>query len=734
MNEMITGDGPMPMMPGPEAPVDQLPGTAPEAQPVNPVPVHTEDPGDRMFEDFFPKLALTEAEEKLLGEWFVRDLKSCVKGMEAQRKKWAIYRAVYMMEYIQRCYPSMGMGMEYPSGLLCEKMLEGMGHLDRAIFSPRPLFVVDDKTSNIEDIDFVHRAEWFLHTLFMRDLKVKTTMGKEALFDFLLDGSCIMEADQMYERVPMRVLKTYTPAMKDELLADAGKALDDEQYREAQMRLEQGQSARLLIEKEVLTKNGLQLILVNKVDHLIPPGVFRDSDVRFRARRLYLTGSDLAVLGDKDVNWYDKAKVDKVLAHRRDVRSTYRAAQKGSEDHRAREEVSQRDEARDLFYDWRSESDVLTVEPGSQPYKETFAVFRITAKYGYSTKTDPKGLLPKFCVFDFEPESRTILRARTYPHFHEQKNYFHFKLGIAPKSYYGFGFGARLVNEDQLESNSVMLYLDGAALSTIRPFVCVSPEFDGRVPFLDGIGPGKVGYVRNVNEFAPFEIPPPPEGILRYVLPLTAKRSECRTSVSSLVQGRTEATDPRAPAQKAQMLLRQAYIGIEDMISDWNESGWEALANFVWKAKFESAVYEGQEKIEDVIQFPGMMPESERSNVITVDELSKDIQWVSQAGSEFINSEIRETEFLRRMQFFGPLLQQLAQVNPELYKKYFMRWMYQAAQEFNLRRIKYLIPTEGEMAALPPAVPQGAMEGILEQLKGGQSAQNAPIPENGQPQ
>lgn len=727
-------------MPGPMTPMGAMP-TAPSPDPMasleamdamtppNPeVPSSTpqQNMNTRVFEDYFPPLALTEEEEKDLCAWFARDLKACVRHINKNyAEKWAIYRLMYMLEYVEKFYPSMSSGLDFMSGVLCEKTLDGMNRIKKAIFGPRPFFIVDDKTSNMEDMGLIHRSEWYLQTVFEQDLEIRKAIGNQGIFDYLLDGSLIMEADQMYERIPLRTLETYLATDLDRLMADQDKVLDQDQFDRAVYSLQAGEPARVLIEKDTMTKNGLQLFEVDKVDHLIPPNVFDDKDVRFRGRRMYLTRGDLELLASDGVKWYDRKKVDKVLGKRQEMSNASRVASTSSspeEAKAARERLNAETGNEELEYNWRQDDDNLTARSEGLPYTSTWAIYRVTAKWGYKTKADPKGLIPKWCVFDYDPESNTILRANVYPHFHEQPNWFHFKMGFAPNSYYGFGFGARLYSDDLLESNAVGLYMEGVALATIKPFKCVSPEFDGLIPFTDGFGPGKIGYVRQMNDFEEMDMSPPPEAMLRTVLPLIQLRSENRTGVTSLVQGRTEDTDPRSSGSKTQMLLNQAYVNIDAVIEDFSLTGWEPLAKFVWKAEYEKAVFDDVDVREDKIAFAGAVPDLETTNHLSLEELRTEIVWKSQASSDFINAEVRETQFLRHFQFFQPMLMQLGQVNPQLYQKYFLRWMRWAAQELNIRGMKYLIPTEKEFAAMPPEASMGMMEQMLKGLKGGAGA------------
>ena len=710
--------------PGP-APVPEEPVQAPavdDAAPADPgIPSpepKSADVGNMMFEDFFPPLDLSEEQKKNLAKWFTKDLKKCVRHVNKMKRTWAMYRATFMLEYFEKFYPSVGLGANFPSGLLCEKVLEGMDRIQKAVFTPRPLFVVDDKTSNLEDIDFIHRAEWFQHSYFENELFAESVLSPQGIFEFILDGSVIVEADQMYEKIPQRTLKTYTSL--DELMADSSKVLDQSMLADAMDKLTNDKPAKVLIEEELLTKNGQQIFLVDKVDHLVPPKVYNERDLKFRGRRMYLTASDMQLLASDGVNWYKQVDVDKVLQARQDRRVRRGNMGEDAEDY-AKERLCE-EEYGMLAYQWHGDEDTLKADKTTRPYRDTWAVYRITCKYGYKTESDPKGLIPKFCVFDFEPESQTILRARTFPSFTERKNWFHFKLSFAPDSYYGFGYGGRLIQDDWLAANAIGLYMEGAAMATFKPFLCVHPEFsDAIVPFQDGMGPGKIGYVKNITDFQQFEIAPPTPALIAGLLPIIDKRSENKTSITSLVQGQTQSKDPRSPARKAQMLLREAEIGIDSQIDDWNKTGWNALADYTWETCYQNLVYQGKSAYEDMIAFEGDIPELENTNKITLEELKKKVHWKSQASATFLNSELRTATFIKQFEFFSPLLQTLGAINPDLFKKYFLRWLRTAARELQLRGFRYLIPTAKELNDMPMQELAKLHDAMLVAIRSGQA-------------
>jgi hypothetical protein len=551
-------------------------------------------------------------------------------------------------------------------------------------------------------------------------LGIKHAVGNGGMFDYVCDGSLILEVDNIYEKIPQRNLRTYDKA--EDLAKDENKVIDRAHYDQALADITTNGIAKVLIEEETVVENGLQIFMVDKVDHLIPEGVLDDHNIRFRARRMYLTKSDLNLLASPEVGWYDPTEVEKVTHSRAQARGL-----RGSTDPKTKEELNRAMHNYDLSYQWQEDEQIIS-DPTSQPYEDTYSVYRVLCKFGYKTAKDPKGKIPKYVLIDYSPEDQAVLRSVTYPHFKERPNYFHLKLGYAPKSYYGFGYGARCVSDDQMESNAVSLYLESSALASFNPFLCRHPDAGGRYPWPNGYGPGKIGYLNDpTNDFKQVQISPPSDGMLRHILPLTQSRSANRTSITPISQGQAESTDPRSPAAKTGMLLAQSNIGLDVMVDDWNESGWTELARYIWNAMYELSVCEvdsnpGVEKLCFGMVVKTTLPE-DVDNMVTLEELKKDLKWESLASADYLNPAMRAEKFMKMFQFFVPLLQQLAQYAPNVYKVYFLRWMQRAAMEFDLPGMKFLIPSKKEIENIPPMELQNMMQGILTNIRSGQGPQ-----------
>ena len=676
-----------------------------------------------MLEDYFPQIELSKDEEERLAAWFDRDLKKALKNVNEHKGAWAKYRAVYMLEYMEKFYPDMGIGANYASGLLCDKVLEGMDRMRKAVFRARPMFAPDTKRtgSNI-DLDVMMRAQWCLHSYMWDELKVRKTIGDPGMFDFVIDGSLIVEVDNVYSKVPYRTIKTYTNT--DELLMDEEKMMSDSDFEAAMADIEMGKTARVLVEEDVITEEGLQIIHVDKVDHLVPPGVYDDEHLDFRGRRMYLTMQDIDLLADS--NWYNKEAVSKLKDFRAQVKGLKIMSQGKGGEHATTELNSLMDNA-SLWYNSEYIDDLT--DTSTQPYAEPLAVYKITAKYGYTTKSDKQGLIPKYCVFDYCPEGRVILRAVTFPHFTEHKNWFHFKFGYQPKSYYGFGYGARLLHDDFLESNAVDLFLDSAALASFNPFLCRHPEAGGRVPFSSGYGPAKIGYVNDVSmDFKPIQIRPPSDALVRLVLPLVQDRASNRTNVTSLVQGNVESSDPRSPAQKTAMLLGQANLGLDMMVDDWNVSGWDDLAMYIWATMYENALFMQSQKPDLTELYGGLVlvggeVDEYSENQITLDELKLKLKWTSLASSDHLNPEMKADKFAKMFSFFVPMLREMAQTKPDVYLKYFIRWMKRASQEMDVPGAEYLIPKLSDLEGTDTGGLQKGLESMIQSMMSGQPPQ-----------
>jgi hypothetical protein len=561
---MVSTVAPMPL----HIPVDEGEAISPESVATQP---EAEPPASTIgdvtsFEDFFPRIELNAGEKAGLAEWFKKDLKSCLRTVRKMQYNWDLYRAVYLLEYTERYFPDIGIASDLTSGLLLDKTLEAMDRMKRAISKGRPLFSPDMKVTGSEsDVEFYNRSQWALHTVLTENMKVLDVVGDEAMFDFVVDGSLILETDTVYERVPHRTLKTFLRA--EDLAAVEDKVIDKSVLEDAYYDIATKGTARVLVESDVVVRDGLKVFYVDKVDHLIPEGVFKDDELRFRTRRMYLTSTDLQALADS--KWYDGEAVKQLLEHRASKRSLYSLRDNKDSGTQAMEQLNtQESDYGDLAYPWKDDDPENLSSVDGQPYQETFSVYRITCKYGYKTPGDPQGRIAKTCVFDYCPEGDVFLRQITYPHTKDMRNWFHFKLRYAPKSYYGFGFGAMLTKDDVLQSNLLGLYLESAVIATFRPAVTRHPDAGGRVPFEYGYGPAKIGYLNDVNDFKTVEIPIPPMGLINVLVLFVENRASNRTSITALTQGRTESSDPRSPAQKTAMLLGQASIGIDTMIDD----------------------------------------------------------------------------------------------------------------------------------------------------------------------
>ena len=258
--------------------------------------------------------------------------------------------------------------------------------------------------------------------------------------------------------------------------------------------------------------------------------------------------------------------------------------------------------------------------------------------------------------------------------------------------------------------------------------MCKHPDDGGRYPWPNGYGPGKIGYLTDpANDFKQVVISPPSDGLLRHILPLTQSRSANRTSVTPISQGQAESMDPRSPAQKTALLLGQSNIGLDVMVDDWNKSGWRELARFIWNSMYELATCEldsnpGVTSLCFGLVSKGPIP-VDVDNMVTLEELKKDLRWESLASADYLNPEMRAQKFMQMFQFFVPLLRELAQFNPEMYKVYFVRWMQRAAMEFDLPGMKFLIPSKKELESIPAPNMQGMLEGIMTNIRSGQGPQ-----------
>jgi hypothetical protein len=157
-------------------------------------------------------------------------------------------------------------------------------------------------------------------------------------------------------------------------------------------------------------------------------------------------------------------------------------------------------------------------------------------------------------------------------------------------------------------------------------------------------------------------------------------------------------------------------------VSDWNK-GWDKVANFLWKAAYESASFVIGEGATDA--FEGLViqdkPENIMLNQITLDELGRKVNWKSSASADYLNPVLRGEKFKEQLAFVAPMLKEMATFNPVVFKKYFLRWMQRWALESDVPGMEYLIPTVKELEAMPPQQIGGILDTMSQTMQAGQA-------------
>jgi hypothetical protein len=671
-----------------------------------------------LLDDVFPPIDIRGEEEKI-NAWFENDIKRCAIFVSQHQAAWDRWQRIYDLESTVDLFSDIGGRADFPAGLLTEKTIEGIDRLMRAIYAPDPIFAVHEASFGEEQIEDIIRYEQWMNYYCRDVLGLESQLGKRAFLDFLLFGSVVLEPDTMFKIVPQRTIKTYST--RDELEADQELITDTTSMDEKFDRLDSDIPVRMVVERENVEEMGLNIFQVDLMDHLIPPQVYRDDEIRFRARRLYYTESDLHVLASSSVGWYQKEDVDRILYQRSIDVSEAKAGRNP-----VRYDMMRKDAGVTPGYEWLD----ANPEYGDKrilPYENVFIVFRIFARYAYRTRRDPRGVIPKWTVWDWEPCSQTILRARTYPHFDERLPWIHFRLGMSRKSYYGFGFGALLEKEDSRQTSIMNVFLDSEAMAAYPPYLARSPEAGGMTPFRFGMGPGQVGYVHDVlRDFKQLELRGPSQNLLNGLYPISSTLASNRTGITPYTMGQTESTDPRSPARKTELLLGQAQLSLESIIRDWNV-GWEQLAQHIWKSAYEATIIRGEDERAHIVA--GLTGGPADMARVTVRDLEKNIRWLSQASAGVVNPQARKADFLNKFSFFIPLIQRLWEVNPEVGARYFLRWIRQAANELELRGKQFLVPSEEEMLAMPQQSMQGLLGQMQDWAKGGGMQGITPQPE-----
>lgn len=657
--------------------------------------------GSINFEDIFPPLDIdvTGPNGKSLRETlesrFRSEIKICLRHVNPMIHLWDLWKNLYDLDIIEYRYSEIGGSSDFPSGLLCEKAIEARDRFKRALMTPHPMTAIDDKASGMDDSDLIRRMERFMDYVIRYDLHLPDLIAEEGLYDFIVDGDMILEVDTSYQLITRKDIKWYTTL--EALEEDEPFVIDRSVLEDAYAKLQQGVPVVLVVEKQGTGTSGLDVFVVDKRNHLVPPGIYQDENLRFRARRMFFTKSDLLMLSMKSVNWYQRSLVDRVLNRRSTILSDLAEGVTPKY-----EEMQDQQPGINLGFNWSNARDEL-MDRGDLPYKEVFPVYRIFTRFGYKTSQDPEGLIPKNCIFDWEPDSGTILRARVSPSTEENFPWFHFKLGYRKRSYYGYGYGSLLYEEDVRQSNILNLGLDSSAMASFPPYLSVHPTHGGIIPFRGGMGPGQVGWVRQVGDFKVLEIPNPSEALLGRMYGISMRNAENRTGVTSYVMGHPESTDPRAPAEKARMLLGQAQISMDSALDDWARQ-WNRLVPHVQTSMRNLLLVMGVDTHPLVLEASSIEEDIIGTAKVSLEELGKDFVWVSQASAVVINPEVRKLTALRNYTFLVPIVQKLVMVDPQTYSPYLVNLIYYLAEELEIPQLRQLLPPKEMIVERAPEI------------------------------
>lgn len=193
----------------------------------------------------------------------------------------------------------------------------------------------------------------------------------------------------------------------------------------------------------------------------------------------------------------------------------------------------------------------------------------------------------ELCVFSIEWEKKILIQADYYQYWHNRCNYIPVR-GI-PKQVnklFCYGIPEMLVNLSDEYDKKTNQQLDNDTLANTVQFMGIEGSSAQEEFEAGGFYPGCVWWMEGFNEIQQMQIQH------NSIETLQAKQElktlmETRTGYSQYFSGQNPADDPRAPASKTAMMLKEALTKVEDMIKRIRRGPLREIAYQIWELSYQ---------------------------------------------------------------------------------------------------------------------------------------------------
>ena len=503
-----------------------------------------------------------------------------------------------------------------------------------------------DNTTDI--ITNVKIKENFMNYKVLEELEAETNLDA-VLSDAWLLGAGI--AKLKYLRLKEQVRKTgyYTYLELEKFQTDFENSKDTKEYKRNLKLLEKGESVRVVYDTE-------EIIIDNPViEHVQLENLYVRPDIPDLSKQ--------RVIGEKSIlTWLEV--LDLV----------------------------------DEGYIEKSVTDELKKRHEKDYYKRDYTLWECRTFWKYDDTKKKKRIIITY----FEDEDLPA-KVITYPFEHNQPDYIFYYIKKKAGSIYGEGIGKRLNPSNRALNALWNQTIDSGSLRNAPVFQAPRDSFD---PTAKKYGPATIWWTKAGAEIKPVYTGGHPAEIVQLISKME-RYIEIHTGISQYASGQESPTDPRAPASKAYMLLKESNLRINDCIKQLHKSNkklFELVDSLLW-----------QYSIQDEMGYYFKKDGQEVSEKMSRSILGIKVQYIPQLSDITISKEVEKEENIKFATFL--MGHPLIGTNPKAQRE-ILEILIRNQGDVWEKNINNLIPSQ-EMLEQALAQTQGGQGGGMQPPAGG---------------
>lgn len=470
----------------------------------------------------------TEEEERKLAEDICEEIRLILTDRKDLEDEWDAQEDAYEGNLADKNFPFEDCSNSNVP-IIAEKVDAVTARVEEGIWGVEPLWIVRPMGNTTKEV--CEKKERVLDYTSRREMDLETQMDN-VIHDAVCKGTGILELPWVHETERVTDVERYAGNKKGlaEFLENYPEAPENKEqsrlWHKFRNQLEKKEDIEVIVDYDEDVWNG------PKPQH-VPLKDFITENVK-NLRKSHINGKRIWQSGDellrkvKD-NYYEQARVNRVR---------YNIGEKG---------------------EWIEDEDFLTKS------HECFVVI-------YKYDVDGDGLEERILV-DVAYEKKVILRAIKYPYWHKRPYFIPFYISSKADGFYRSGLAEMLEDIQVLANVLFNLVVDAGTVGVVPSFKALEGAKSYLAPQLNkGWYPGVTFWTRTPDDIEQLQINLPNLGIITNLAAMVDKYAELRSGVSHYMTGKEAPLDPRAPARKAMLLLREANMRVGKYINNLQHS------------------------------------------------------------------------------------------------------------------------------------------------------------------